>query len=170
MTTGGEHHPIVRGWRGALSQVSSGFLYGLGFCVALVGAVILTAIVVKRTCGVGGSQNQSSSVWHKRFTPAAGLTIESHRARATKYNLFVVGSVRNGGKDSWESIEPQVRLLEGSGQVVGICRGYVHGAVRPGEARYFSVDCEGTEREPVPDHTDYTIELVNARYEMDDGT
>jgi len=59
----------------------------------------------------------------------------------------------------------EVRLRDSENRVAGICRGYVRGPVRPTQVRYFSVDCDGTEREPVAEHARYEVEVVDASEE-----
>jgi hypothetical protein len=149
--------------RGYLARVASGFLFGLGFSIALAGIIILTTTVQERI------SSHEAGTWHKMFTPEAQLKVESHKPRAAPYNFIVLGTVRNSGKDNWDNVRLEVRLLESNGQVVGICRGYVIGPVRTNQVRYFSVDCEGDQRQPVPEHTGYEIEVVDASYEREDG-
>jgi hypothetical protein len=67
-------------------------------------------------------------------------------------------------------VELEVRLRDARAHVVGICRGRVNGPVRPGQVRHFSVDCRGSQREPVPEHAGYEVEVVDATHERMDGT
>ncbi|MGH9786689.1 MAG: FxLYD domain-containing protein [Terriglobia bacterium] len=113
---------------------------------------------------------EANRIWHKRFHAKAGVSVESHRARATKSNVYVVGSVRNAGKDSWDGVVLEVRLLDSKGDLLRVCRGHVNGPVRPEQVRDFQVDCQGSGWEPVPRYGKYTIAIVDARYELDEGT
>jgi hypothetical protein len=166
------HDPRSEGMpnRQWLSKVLSGFLYGLGFAVAFVAVLLVASKINERIESPGQtSESKPSKLWRKRFTSAAKLSVANVDSRATKFNLIVLGSVRNGGNDSWDLVRLEVRLLNGEGKVVGICRGAVNGPVRPGTERHFSVDCNGMESEPVPVHARYEVEIVDANYEMDDG-
>ena len=149
--------------RAYLAKLVSGFLFGLGFSIALVCVVLVADKVTQRESG------RAATVWHKRFTPDARVAVESHSSRTTPYNFIVLGTVRDSGADSWDMVRLEVRLLDSKGSVVGICRGVLNGPVRPTQLRHFAVDCDGTEREPVPEHTDYEVEVVDASYEREDG-
>jgi hypothetical protein len=159
--------PIIeaRGRRAPLARVASGFLFGLGFSIALVSIVVVAVAITMRVI----RQEEQAKTWWKRFTADARLSVESFEHRRTRYNVILLGTVRNAGTDSWDSVRVEVRLLDSQRHVVGICRGYVNGPVRPAQQRYFSVDCDGTEREPVPEHSTYEVEVVDASYEREDG-
>ena len=148
-----------------MGRVVSGFLFGLGFSIATVGVLLVAAKITERLTGLG---REESRIWRKRFTPEAKLVVDSHESRQTKFNLIVLGTVRNDGADSWEFVRLQVRLLDAQRHVVEICRGHVDGAVRPRQVRHFSVDCNGSASEPTPEHSTYEIEIVDASYEMKD--
>lgn len=152
--------------RAPLARVVSGFLFGLGFSVAMVGVVLLAAAISER---MTGHKEQEASRWSKRFTPDARLSVESHKPRRTRYNVIILGTVRNAGTDSRDNVRLEVRLLDSQSHVVGICRGSVRGPVRPMQQRHFSVDCDGTEPEPAPEHSTYEVEVVDAQYEREDG-
>lgn len=149
-----------------LRKLLSGLLLGVGFGIGLV-IVLLTADLIKQhVAGLGGTKE---TVWRKRFTPEAKLTVEHHEARATRWNLIILGSVRNDGPDSWDYVRLEVRLLDEKSKLVGLCTGSVNGPVRPGKSQYFRVDCRGSESEPAPAYTKYDVEIVNAGYEMENG-
>lgn len=162
--------PSVSGVRSGLLRVAAGVLYGLGFSFAAATVVWLSVGIAKYLDHRPSATNEPDRIWHKRFDATAGMSIESHRPVPTKYNFFGLGSVRNARKDSWESVEVEVCLRDSSGRPLRVCRGLVNGPVRPAQVRDFEVDCHGSEWEPVPNYTTYTIEIVDARYEMDDGT
>jgi hypothetical protein len=164
VTGEGEAAVASKSRRGPLARFASGFLFGLGFSVAAVGVILLVSFVEKHMSG-----QEKADRWHKRFTPDARLTVESHESRATQDNVVILGMVRNSGTDSWDMVQLEVRLHESQAGVVGICRGYVNGPIRPTQLRHFVVDCRGTEREPVPEHTGYDVEVVDANYEREDG-
>jgi hypothetical protein len=153
-----------------VSRIASGFFFGLGFSLAAAAVVWAAVAITKHFEPSAPATQEANRIWHKRFDANAGVSVESHRARPTKNNVYVVGSVRNAGKDSWDGVHLEVRLLDGKGELLRVCRGLVIGPVRPEQVRDFQVDCQGSGWEPVPMYAEYTIEIVDARYEMDDGT
>ena len=157
------------GLKGVLTRMVSGFIFGVGFSIALVLVAWSGNVLMKWSSGEGDSKSGLYKSWRKHFTPEAGVVIESHESRKRGPNLIILGSVRNGGTDSWNLVHLEAQLLDGRDKLVGICRGHVNGPLRPGQSRYFSIDCEGSQWEPVPEHTRYAVEVVDAHYEPDDG-
>jgi len=149
--------------RAYLAKLVSGFLFGLGFSIALVCVVLVADKVTQRESG------RAATVWHKRFTPDARVAVESHSSRTTPYNFIVLGTVRNSGADSWDMVRLEVRLLDSKGSVVGICRGLLNGPLRPTQLRHFAVDSDRKERASVPEHASKDATSEAACYEREDG-
>ena len=123
------------------------------------------------TTDLGTKPGEStSSTWHKTFTPESGIAVLSHEPKRSAHNLKVLGTVGNKGKDTWDLIRVEVDLFDAKGAFVGRCESYASGPILPGHQRYFDVDCGGSEREPTPEYTRYTVEVINASYEMEGGT
>ena len=87
--------PVTR--RSALLKLIHGFALGAGFGIGMA-AVLLTIDAAKERLQRSGThETTQETVWQKRFTPEAKLIVEHHEPRATRWNLVVLGSVRNDG-------------------------------------------------------------------------
>jgi len=137
--------------------------FGLGFSIpfvllfALAGTLMTVAVIEVR-----------KSIWAdaigKTYGPEAGLQILDHESNQRSGNLIVRGRVRNAGKDTWDYVRLQVDLLDEAGRFVGLCSGRCMGPLHPGQERSFSVDCEGSDKDPLPAFKRYTIDIVDALY------
>ncbi len=164
---------VGRGVRKAAFRLLTSFFRGPGISIGLALAVWLAFTLDDRKEArkrPTESSQTTSPRWFKRFQPDSKLTIESSEPKRSRYNLVVLGTLRNEGPDSWYRIQLEVQLFGRDAKFVGLCRGYAEAAVRPGQRRYFAVDCGRSEGEPIPDYSTYKIEIVDAQYEMDDGT
>jgi hypothetical protein len=148
---------------GSNSRFLDGMKFGLGFSVpfvvlyALVGSLVTVA---QRAV----SKSVLADTAGKTYGPGAGLQILHHESDQPRGNLIVRGRLRNGGKDTWDYVRLQVDLLDESGRFVGLCSGRCAGPFHPGQERNFSVDCEGSDKDPLPAFKRYTIEVVDASY------
>ena len=146
----------------------SGLLFGVGFSVPFmvvfwIGFAIL-AIVMREIQTPPGKVPQRTS-----FGPDAGLTILEQNAHGGSSSLYVVGQLANKGRESWESVRLQVRLLDSENHVVGLCEEMLLGILRPGSQVYFQVDCDNWDNDAFPKYEHYLVEVVDARLEFRNG-
>ena len=155
---------------GGISKIWAGLLFGLGFSISLVSIAGLALYASYRLSQKHQAGESTSTTWHKTFTPESGIAVLSHEPKRSTHNLKVLGTVGNKGKDTWDLIRVEVDLFDAKGSFVGQCEGYASGPILPGHQRYFAVDCNGSEREPTPEYASYTVEVINASYEVGGGT
>jgi hypothetical protein len=155
---------------GSVPRVWSGLLFGLGFSISLVSVAGLALFMSYRLSRSHETDESPRATWHKTFTPEAGLTVLSHEPKRSAHNLKVLGVVENKGKETWDLVRVEVNLFNAKEAFVGQCGSHASGPIRPGDQRYFVVDCRGSEADPIPEYTRYTVEVVNASYQADGGT
>ncbi|HET6373859.1 MAG TPA: FxLYD domain-containing protein [Candidatus Polarisedimenticolia bacterium] len=156
------------GLRRALFWFLSSFLCGLGLSLSLTLVVWLAYKVGESNTTKPDTSKISSRSWYKRFSPGARLVVASTNPRRTEHNLVVLGTLRNDGTDSWDSVDIQVQLFGKDDQLVGLCRSWMTAVIRPGQERYFSVDCDGRESSPVAQYERHVVEVVDADYKMEE--
>jgi hypothetical protein len=154
---------------GGLSRIWSGLLFGLGFSISLVCVAGLALFASYRLSVRNQGEESSSTTWHKTFTPESGLSVLSHEPKRTPHNLKVLGIVANRGKDTWDLIRLEVDLFDSKDAFVGKCEGYSSGPILPEHQRYFTVDCKGDSADPIPEYSRYSVEVINASYQMRTG-
>jgi len=151
------------------STFRSGLAFGLGFSLIFVVVFWLGLVVVVYTVKPPSDKTDMSALF-KQFKPSSGLTVETQQPSRTKWNLSVLGVVRNDGKEPWQFIRFQINLLAADGSLVGLCEGSASAPLFPGQKRPFQVDCRGSEDHPLPEYNTYTLEIVDASYVTGGGT
>ncbi len=142
------------------SRFISGLTFGLGFSIALVAVSLSAGYLIY----LGADRPAQYRL--KTYGPEAELTIVSHEAKRSEHDLRVLGQVRNDGNDTWNFVRLHVDLFDGD-SFVGNCWGRTGGPMHPQNQRYFEIKCGGDKWDPVPEHTRYTIEIVDVTYQLD---
>lgn len=128
----------------------TGFVSGLGFAVAVVTAFYVWDYL---------SDNFGP---RKAFSEQAGVVITEHRIQRGPFDATVFGTIRNGGKQSWNLVNVRVELQDKAGKFVDSCSGRLDGTIRPDQVRNFKVSCYGSKDQPVPAVEKYTVTVDDA--------
>lgn len=128
-----------------IEKVTSGFLTGLGFTVALLLVVFL---------------------WEKQegvdyLTSESGVSISEHRHIQTQEGLRVIGAVQNAGDDAWRLMSISVKFYDKNGNNIDSYSSSISGAIPPGAKKEFAIDC-GSKKTPLGAYDKYTVEIANA--------
>ncbi len=148
--------------KAVLAKIAHGLLVGIGFGVALGGAMYgYTMWQMKEF----ENKNRDMMGMFKEYTPNAGLSITEHRPQNPTANDAFIGSLANNGKDTWERVELLAEMFGKDGAFVDKCSSYLDGSLAPGQTRNFKVSCSGCRDTRVPLVYDkYTIAIVDASY------
>lgn len=145
------------------SRFRDGMKFGLGFSIPFV-LLYVSAGALMTVAQHKVSRSMFTDAVGKTYGPEAALQILHHESDQPSGNLVVRGRLRNAGKDTWDYVRLQVDLLDEAGRFVGLCAGRCAGPLHPGQERNFSVDCEGSAKDPLRPFKRYTIEVVDASY------
>ncbi len=144
-----------------LKKFSDGIALGLGFSLALGFMILL--MYLSDPSNREKSENEKLESWQIEFTSSTRLSVEWHEARSSNYNLHVLGAIKNDDETTWESVSVEVNLFDSDGKFIWQCGDYIPAPVWPGDTHKFHVDCNGVSSDPVPEHSTYTVEIVDAR-------
>src|SRR5262245_32260850 len=142
-----------------LQRIGYGFLTGIGFAAAVVAALwIWEKVEVDGldATGIAGS--------YKAIDEKSGLVITKHREMIDGGSVAILGTLKNGGVDTWQSVRLTVELMNDAGVVQDICNDYVPGHLAPSSERNFKVSCGGCRNAASPAHTKYTIRIDDASF------
>ena len=128
----------------------TGFVSGLGFAIAVVVVFYVWDYLSDRF----GPRNA--------FTEKAGVAVTEHRLQRGQFDAAVFGTIRNGGKQSWNLVNVRVELQDKSGKFVDTCASRLDGAIRPDQVRNFKVSCFGSKEQPLPAFETYTVTVDDA--------
>ncbi len=147
-----------------LTKIGQGFAYGLGIALAFV-IVVSIAVAVSEFFGPKSAGPQLPGF--KAYSPESGLEIISHESKRSGNSFIVIGKVRNNGTDKWQSMSIDVELFDDKDKFVDKCSSYISGTIRPDDERNFKVLCNRCNDDPLPDFERYTVNIVNANYQVD---
>lgn len=128
----------------------SGFVAGLGFAIAAVAVFWVWDLINDAT----GSKNV--------FSEKAGLVVTEHRLIRGPYDADVLGSLNNGGKQSWSLVNVRVELQDKDGKFLDTCSSRLDGAIRPEQTRNFKVSCYGSKERPLTSFEKYSVTVDHA--------
>jgi hypothetical protein len=135
-----------------LRTVFRGFLFGVGFSVAL-GSVflIINEITTRRTEAVLDHMSPPSD------SSAADFTLADVEELKHDGVTSIIGSVKNSGKSAAHSIQIQANLFN-HGKFVDQYSTYIAGTIPPGDSRHFKIAC-GCNAPPA-EHDSYKLEVL----------
>ena len=148
MTTGGG---VLRE---ALSTIVRGFLLGVGFSLALLGALYLISRWMDReTEAVRSGSVAARSV---ALTDLAISGAEEHKHDGA---TAIIGTVTNSGKSVARGVQVRADLFL-HGKFVDQYSTYVSGTIAPGESQHFKISC-GCKDSPPAEHDSFKVEVVS---------
>ena len=128
----------------------SGFVAGLGFAIAAVGVFYVWDLINDMT----GAKNA--------FSEKAGLVVTEHRLSRGHYDADVLGTIKNGGKQSWSLVNVRVELQDKDGKFLDTCSSRLDGVIRPDQTRNFKVGCYGSKERPLVSFSKYSVTVDHA--------
>jgi hypothetical protein len=92
----------------------------------------------------------------------SGLVVLNDKIVQREANVGIVAELKNGGKNSWSSVDVKAKLLKKDGSVSDLLEKNVRN-IRPGETKYFKLtSCCGDKSEPV-EFEKYEIYVEDAK-------
>lgn len=141
--------------KNAIATIIRGFLLGLGFAIAAIGATLV-----------------AQTYWMNKYGIAAdgGAGVDSHGEAVRKDivlsdveeqkgdgRVSVIGTLKNTGSRPARGIQIEVELFQ-RGKFVDQYSTYISGSVAPGESRHFKVAC-GCKDSPPAEHDSFKAEV-----------
>jgi hypothetical protein len=141
--------------KNAIATIIRGFLLGLGFAVAAIGAMF-----VAQTYWI--NQYESGSAAYSNVDSAAeaarkDIVLSDIEEQKSGGRVSVIGTLKNTGSRPARGLQIEVELFQ-KNKFVDQYSTYISGSVRPGETRHFKVAC-GCGDSPPADHDSFKVEV-----------
>jgi hypothetical protein len=138
-----------------ISTIVRGFLLGLGFTVAAIGATFVAQAYWM-------NQYQSSATAYPNVDSAADaarkdIVLSDVEEQKSDKRVAVIGTLKNTGSRPARGLQIEVELFQKS-KFVDQYSTYISGSVGPGETRHFKVAC-GCGDSPPADHDSFKVQV-----------
>ena len=126
--------------RFVLKNLLAGLLFGLGFAIPFFTVQWLGYKYV-----IGELESMLPDFEDSvMFGPDSGLSIVSHELSETEDGRRILGTVRNNGQVTWDSVTFGALFYDPDDKVLDQCEGNIFIKLSPGQDRVFSIRCYGT--------------------------
>jgi len=145
-------------WGVALGkQLAQGFLYGLGFMIAVVLVVVLAQSMLTKAMTPDPTSflPDTKSITEK-------LVVSGVEEMKTGSQTYFVGLLTNKSDRVARGVQVQVNLFN-KDKFVDQYSTYLTGSLAAGESQYFKITCGCKENQPAP-HTSYKIRVTSSGY------
>jgi hypothetical protein len=134
--------------------IARGFLLGVGFSVAGIGAYYIAWQMFVSNIGPTAVADYTAGA------ETSAKKIELLNVEEQKHDgvTSIIGSAKNSGTKPVRSVEIRANLFN-HGKFVDQYSTYLSGTLAPGEAQYFKISC-GCKDTPPAEHDSYKVEVI----------
>lgn len=140
-----------------LRTIARGFLLGVGFGIAMLGAFFIMWHVAENS-----SAAAMTDIKEEGQATAIYLVISDVRETNHHGVDLIVGTVKNTGKKSAHGVQIQADLFA-HGKFVDQYSTYLSGAIEPGASKNFKISC-GCKDSPPAEHDSYKLEVTSSGF------
>ena len=146
-----------------LLRIVSGFLYGIGFMVAIGIGSYFVINQIESEFESEGFDETFTSIDYVRFDESANLEVAVQTEEITDSLFNLLGQISNNGESTWSSVSLKATLFDESGRFLDQCEHYHRGTIAPGESDYFKMSC-GSQCSMVAleNYARYELEVIDA--------
>jgi hypothetical protein len=145
-----------------LLKVVSGFLYGIGFMIAISigGYFVINEMESEFESDIASGAYTTDYV---RFDESANLEVVVESEDITDAEFILLGQINNNGVTDWSSASLKAILFDESGNFLDQCEHYHRGMLAAGESNYFKMSC-GSQCSVVAleNYARYELEVIDA--------
>jgi len=155
----------VKRFKRSLLKIVSGFLYGIGFMLAIaVGGYLM---ISQMESGFSDDEYELgegfTAIDFVPYDESANLeaVVDREEISDSEFNLF--GQIHNNGETDWNGVTLKAILFDDSGEFLDECHHYHQGRLRSGESNYFKVSC-GSQCSSIAltNFSRYELEIIDA--------
>lgn len=150
-------------------KVANGFLYGVGFMLALVAIGSGSFFYMEKH--FEEEAKARDAVWEaerktrfREFDETALLELSVSRERINSQEFTLLGTIENKGDASWSAVGIKAELFNEAGEFIEECSEYVTKLLRSGETINFKMSCGHPLTLQLNDYKYYKISVVDAHY------
>lgn len=172
--------------KGLVAKLGTGFLYGIGFVIALRGIGSLAfdfyqpkerqtkyeSATARETSekeiGEGKERadqpdGQFASVF-VRYDESGMLSAKVTRERVGNGEFTLLGTVENNGKNIWTMINLKADLYDKTGNFIEQCEEYANERLSPGKRTNFKLSCGNCSKLSLDGYDNYKLTIVDAHH------
>ena len=139
----------------------SGFIFGLGFSVALAIAVSLSIEhFMNKTYKIAQEAASNIQSWNYSLE-SNKLTISDERSRIDEEGIVVTGVLSNNDVVEWGSISIEIEIFDSTGNFVHECTNRLSSPVAASGRENFKISC-GKALSGAPEYSTYKLRIVSA--------
>jgi hypothetical protein len=141
--------------KNAIATIVRGFLLGLGFAVAAIGATFVAqAYWMNKYQGGSSAYSNVDSV---ADAARKDIVLSDVEEQKSDKRVAVIGTLKNTGSRPARGLQIEVELFQ-KNKFVDQYSTYISGSVGPGETRHFKVAC-GCGDSPPADHDSFKVQV-----------
>jgi hypothetical protein len=153
-----------------LLKIGIGFLYGLGFAVAI--AIISSISLSHFSKKTVYSENEMESfkaerdLIFKEYDENAKLVPEVTKEKISVNEFTLIGALKNDGDSNWSSINLKAEIFNKNGEFIEECSEYISDNSSPGSTINFKLSCGNCSKLQLEDYHSYKLSITSASFNM----
>lgn len=143
--------------KNAIATIIRGFLLGLGFAVAAIGATFVAQAYWMSQYQSGAGASAYSNLDSAAEAARRDIVLSDVEEQKSDRRVAVIGTLKNTGSRPARGLQVEVELFQ-KNKFVDQYSTYISGSVGPGETRHFKVAC-GCGDSPPADHDSFKVQV-----------
>lgn len=143
--------------KNAIATIIRGFLLGLGFAVAAIGATFVAQAYWMSQYQSGAGASAYANLDSAAEAARRDIVLSDVEEQKSDRRVAVIGTLKNTGSRPARGLQVEVELFQ-KNKFVDQYSTYISGSVGPGETRHFKVAC-GCGDSPPADHDSFKVQV-----------
>jgi len=148
----------------ALSKITTGFFYGLGFFIVVAvfyGGVFFYFNEKQDEYSINETGDSDCRSF-KKCEKGSGLAVKIITERVSSEQFVLLGEVSNNGDIDWTSVNLKAELFDENDNFIEMCTHYIDELVSPQSKVNFKLSCSNCSKLELANYASYKIKITNA--------